>query len=466
MAAGGKWSASYTVPGEAAGWYRVMANAYTHGPPDSGLFLFDDGLGEAWMHVSETDGRLADFFEDSVSSSVVGPATGWPTAGGAGTASRPDSNKVFWHPDSVFLQVVYTVGQGFEPAVGALVWATTKFQGPELGSAIVPESGIVAFKCAKDSKHVYVEGHALATELVQGRAKIISQIKIGNGCGKMLPVSVKAHRYLPWRLLNLAADTLQKHFGHSRGRIDWKLWRLPGISGSYYNPFADKITLNWKIATNDSDHFFWVSAHEYGHALHHKALGGGWFIRSSLQGCLNHSLDSEESHKCALQEGFANYAGTVGSGGYREDCFERFGEPRNEQDKRDKRESACTIESDRKPKVEGYVAALFVDLTDDTWEKGDWTEYPGKYVAEVFKTCHVKNRYNMPWPIPDVHIWWRGTNVSNIVWCLERGITPVYHEDDSVFGDIRTPVDVREGATEPPGWNRGHIRSTWLHNLN
>ena len=41
MAKGDTWSGSYTVSGEAAGYYRVMANAYTHGP-DGGLWLFDD----------------------------------------------------------------------------------------------------------------------------------------------------------------------------------------------------------------------------------------------------------------------------------------------------------------------------------------------------------------------------------------------------------------------------------------
>ncbi len=44
MAKGDTWSGSYTVPGEAAGYYSVMANAYTRGP-DGGPWLFDDVLG-------------------------------------------------------------------------------------------------------------------------------------------------------------------------------------------------------------------------------------------------------------------------------------------------------------------------------------------------------------------------------------------------------------------------------------
>ncbi|MCE2398868.1 MAG: hypothetical protein J4F34_07530, partial [Gemmatimonadetes bacterium] len=107
----------------------------------------------------------------------------------------------------------------------------------------------------------------------------------------------------------------------------------------------------------------------------------------------------------------------------------------------------------QKPRSEAWVAALFLDLTDaDTGEKGDYTEYPGRYVAEVFKSCEVRNEYKMPGLLPNVYIWWDRTNVCNIVWCLENYIHPVFH--DSVFPGIRRPVDVKEKATEPPDWYR------------
>ena len=117
MAKGDTWSGSHTVAGEAAGWYRVMANAYTRGP-DGGPWLFDDVLASAWMHVDETGGGLKRIPEDSVAP-VAGPAAGWPT--GAGVARNPDYS--FWHPDTVYLHVVYSVSQrlGFRPAVEAQV---------------------------------------------------------------------------------------------------------------------------------------------------------------------------------------------------------------------------------------------------------------------------------------------------------------------------------------------------------
>ncbi len=136
------------------------------------------------------------------------------------------------------------------------------------------------------------------------------------------------------------------------------------------------------------------------------------------------------------------------------------------------REGSCRAEAPqgKKPKIEGHIAALFLDLTDsghDPRDPRDWTEYPGRYVAEVFKTCKVKNRYKWMWnPFTGwsyFYIWWKRTNVSNIVWCLENYIDRARHKE--VFPGIRTPVAVKEEATEPPDWDPLDIRSTWLKNL-
>ena len=59
--------------------------------------------------------------------------------------------------------------------------------------------------------------------------------------------------------------------------------------------------------------------------------------------------------------------------------------------------------------------------------------------------------------------WWKRTNVSNIVWCLENYIDRALHKE--VFPGIRTPGDVHEWATEPPDWDPLDIRATWLKNL-
>ena len=153
MAKGGMWSRTYSVPGEAAGYYSVLVNAYTHGPPGTAKWLFDDVGREAWMFVDETDGQLTCFFEDSLFPEGVDPVAGPRRRIGGqatGSGSRPDKDKTSWHPDSVFMQVLYynSWRDGFKIAIGMDLWAV---ESPEdrrdyrrAHHLIVPEDGIVA----------------------------------------------------------------------------------------------------------------------------------------------------------------------------------------------------------------------------------------------------------------------------------------------------------------------------------
>ena len=466
MAKGDTWSGTYTVPGEPAGYYRVMANATTHGP-GGGLFLYDGVVQSAWMFVSATNGQLTRWFEDSLFPDSVHPRAGPVAADGVMSFDRITNRG---HRDSVYLHVLYTINPtapngGFKPAVGARIWGSWNLgpDGSDYRKVTVPQDGIVAFGCRLPTgAHWGGGGDVPDTYFVEGRSDITSWTASERHCGKVLSVEVLAHKYLPWRLLGRSAITLQNHFGHRRGRVDWNLaswWN----NTSYYNPATDNIILKW--GTDNERYLHWTAGHEYGHALHHKALGGMWWkpIRPSVWSCYSHTIDKLESYRCALQEGFANYAGTIASG-YREQCFEHLGTPRAH----DIKGNWCRdISHDQKPRSEAWVAAFFLDLTDaDTGERKDETAYPGRYVAEVFKTCHVQNKYNMPWPIPDVYIWWKRSNVSNIVWCLEEAIEPVFHEDGKVFEDIRAPVKVKwEGFSKPLDWDRWDIRDVWTLNL-
>ncbi len=188
----------------------------------------------------------------------------------------------------------------------------------------------MAYRCAKSSSDTVHGGAEVPnTDLVAGRGGVASWRTDKSHCGQLVFVEVKAHRYLPWRLLNLAADTLTGHFGYTRGRISWDLRFDGGVS--FYNPLPlfKKIVLAWEPA---DEKFFFNVAHEYGHALHHKALGGLWWPGDKAWDywdwtCFSHWFTKVTNFRCALQEGFAHYAGVIGSGGYRRDCFEHFGDP-------------------------------------------------------------------------------------------------------------------------------------------
>jgi len=451
IAKGGTWSETFTVPGEAAGYYGVLVNAYTRGP-DGGPYLFDDVFRHAWMFISETDGQLTPLFEDAIFPEGIRPVAGPATTDDA-LDSRPDPDGTNWHRDSVYLDVFYIVSEeGPEPAVGTVVWGQLKKERGygDLEEARVPEDGIVAFGCPTMPEDRYVSGGGYVpdTWVVEGRGDAVPYWSANNShCGKKIFVQVRENRYLPWRLLNIAGGRVSEHFQHYRqDPVKWKL-NFDSDGGSSYNGILDRITLAWRIAHRPS--FLWVVAHEYGHALHHKALGGIW-LRSP--NCGKHYIDSISSYKCALKEGFADYAGTIGSDGYFRNCFEHFGTPKGS------RGFCKNVSHDRKPEIEGWVAAPFMDLIDDREDVADNTEYSGYYVARVFKTCETKSIY-----LGIIPNWVKRSNVSNIVWCLENSIDPVLHEE--VFPGIRTPADVREKATEPPDWSRADIRFTWKKNL-
>ena len=407
---------------------------------------------QAWMYIHGTGGQLTRFFEDSVFPEEVhpmaGPIGGWPTA------YRPDTNSMEWHSDSVYLYVVYTLSgpKGFKPAVGAKIWGYLKRErgAEDLGSRRVPDSGIVAFKCAKGyGEYVAGGGYAPETPRVQGRDKITSWLM--TGCGKVRGVEVEPQKYYPWRQLNLAANAITEHFGRSRKMVKWKLNFDPKNRKSVYNRLTDKITLAWR--TLDWSLFRWVVAHEYGHAYHHKALGGMF----DAPKCSDHWFDKVTSYGCALSEGFANYTGVVGSDGYYKDCFEHFGDS-------DRPGASFCRKGSRplgdKPKIEGHITALIMDLIDEEEESGDWVEYPAKYVATVFKTCEVQKKR-----LKFFKKWHDRSNVSDFVWCLQNQIHPADHKKDSVFGDLDHPLAFREKAEEPDKHDPIRIMWTWEHNL-
>ena len=66
-----------------AGSEPLVEEDYTHGP-DGGPWLFDDVLGEAWMRVSETDGRLDTHPLEDSAAPMAGAAAGWPAGLGRG----------------------------------------------------------------------------------------------------------------------------------------------------------------------------------------------------------------------------------------------------------------------------------------------------------------------------------------------------------------------------------------------
>jgi hypothetical protein len=216
-------------------------------------------------------------------------------------------------------------------------------------------------------------------------------------------------------------NTADGALGHARSTVSFI--KIVGLSGERYVPALDRI----EITTGNPAGRTWHFAHEYGHALHEKALGGIW----ATPFCGGHTVGSPSSYECALAEGFGNYVGQVAGQG--QNAFGPF-EGYHWGD------AATLLE----PQEEGNIAALFNDLIDSVNENGDNTTYPASYVLNVFKTCSPMN------------------GVDQFVFCLEGSIP------NSTLGLEFPPrlfANSSSGAPKPGNWSAADIRSTWLFNV-
>ncbi|MDE2975661.1 MAG: hypothetical protein OXU64_13230 [Gemmatimonadota bacterium] len=440
MSEGDVWEETVTVPAMAEGGYYLAAlSAELQGSEeDTEPFMIDNVHGQAWMLVANENGQLTDFFDETVFPEGAFPQPGpFVTAVPVNTDdSRDGAGTTATHND-VYVNVVYFHGwsKWFQPATNARIWSYLY----EYGSSrkkkkierTVPEDGIVSFPCPGDRYYRAGKGHLPDTDFVEKAPGhfIHHWYATNRDCGDTIMVWGTRSKYMPWRHLDVSAINLISHTGYTRGRIGWSVnWRRKGARYRYrFWGWWDKI----EFGRYDYDNH-WVAGHEYTHALHNRSMGGLW----KTTNCNPHYISRESSYTCAFQEGVADYGGVVGSESEAwETYFENFRTSRGV-----------------KGKIEGHVAATFLDLIDLNNENNDQTDLTSRYIFPVFKTCEV-----------NVSSWKKRNDVSDFVWCLEGRVDATLHR--RIFPGINPPRYVREKATEPSDWDADEIRSTWLQNL-
>ena len=433
MAKGGLWSQRITVPAMEKGYYHVALSGIAEGPPaDLGPFLIDDIYRQVWVLVADQGSQLTEIFDPSVfpegARTTPGPLLESGRAGSGPSAMMPDTaNRRY-----VYTSLSYYNGSEYVPAAGTKITGYYYSRGRtwNKNTYTVPESGIIRWTCP--GSNTELRGYAIAQQtqyITEAEYKLNAFWDAQHSeCGDTVRAHASRTVYLPWHHLNESAELIQDHFGYSRGRVKWRT-RLNAES-SYYTGWRDRITFN---AYGNSN--WWTAAHEYGHAYHHKALGGMWSTRN----CNPHYVRKVSSYTCAFSEGFADYAGNVGA----PDDWD-FGDWETWDDG----------EGSPKGKIEGYVAALFHDLIDETNETDDETSYPPDYIAAVFKTCKVGWIYGGSE---------KRNDVSDFVWCLENRVNVSVH--NARFPGILAPNYSIEYADEPDDWDADDIRSTWIKNV-
>lgn len=260
----------------------------------------------------------------------------------------------------------------------------------------------------------------------------------------------QAHAFVTMNRTVAASRAL---LGRARGRIPVLL--ASGAANSVYYPAADEITL--RAGATPTSHVFgtfgtFTLAHEYGHAVQHKALGG---IPSSIACPSPHFLNGASNLGCAYAEGFADFHAVATLGAYRNALEFNDYYPGCVYDA----QGTCVAAASDGSTIEGAVAAFLYDLVDapSEWEPFDQTAFPGSYVADVLRTCEV-GTFGI--------VWSRATGIDHLSYCFERAVDPGVTGSATFFASRGAdPTSTRESATEPAGWNRTSIRRSWVRNL-
>lgn len=245
--------------------------------------------------------------------------------------------------------------------------------------------------------------------------------------------------------LRLGIVASESFFSTSRPQLKVKVFGSSG--GSKYVASEDEA----KIYSNAiwGEHGRFVGMHEYGHALYEKGLNGN----PNSGACTNpHYVNQLSNFRCALSEGWASYvAAAVGFGGSFdfENTDRTYGCLAYSND-------ICTSYASSRDgsRVEGAVASMLLNLTDAANGPNDSTSYPGKYVADLVKTCTL---------YPGILV--RVIGIDHLTYCLELNIDS-YVTSNYFLGRSDTPYYIiGENATEPFDWSASKIRQVWLWNL-
>ncbi|HEX8274229.1 MAG TPA: hypothetical protein VF615_16440 [Longimicrobiaceae bacterium] len=282
----------------------------------------------------------------------------------------------------------------------------------------------------------------------------------GSDCAKgtvyVAAQAVPAHIFAG---VNLTAQGAVRHFGRTRGRMPAVLTTDATVTYSTYCVDTSFLGCNnfgsegdfLRIQTDPARNQVWgqyglfVTAHEYGHAYHEKALGG--FIRY-YRGCGAHSLTTLNAGgmRCSLPEGFANYLAVVA----------RPDETGYDYSWETNYYHNTYLSGQDGSRSEGAIAAFFYDLTDSNrWgaETFDVVQYAGSVVGDVITNCQVYQSGT----------WIYNNGIDHLVYCFERQVDPVVTGNAKYF-PTRSPDPTSQyggsTATSPT-----EVRKLWRRNL-
>ena len=200
----------------------------------------------------------------------------------------------------------------------------------------------------------------------------------------------------------------------------------------------------------------WVFAHEYGHALHEKMLGG----LVDHQCADGHSSYEELDLGCTYNEGWADYHAAVTDSVYDEfDYSANWSSPEDYEYNRfrDTRSDPVVYRHFTAPEEDGSryhgeVTAFFMDLFDEANESFDLIDLDEMDVLGVMGACRVR---------PGFGRFARPRGIDDLIWCLQARV--------DARGEYFNSRGQHSWATEQNqsghSWTEEDIRRLWLANL-
>lgn len=411
------------------GYYQVTAVTNTVGDFES-PYVNDNAFREAWLFITDRGGQVTNFLDHSIFPDRIvpqpGPFEAWGLASASSSANQTAASMAAGASGTFSLYFNTDSAQNKEIPMRRAEYRASYIEGGRVvtrRTGTVPHDGIVELPCADSDQYVGGLVWVPTTSQVNANFSLAHFQVRHNQCGdEEIPVHGARFYYLPWVYLNYAIPEIEGHTRHYRSPANFKWENRSG--STVYRRSNDMI-----IYRPQGMDRHWTSAHEFGHALHHKELGGLWNSNCPSP----HYVDEVSNYKCALQEGIADYLGDIGSPRPGYGGWESF------------HEAAPSHRAEAE--IEGNVAALFHDLIDDTGESGDEVELRARDVMRVFKSCRTSDG--------------KRDNIGAFVWCMEdRFDLSIHQRHFPHLNSQRNP-----SSTRPSNWNANDIRTTWIKNI-
>lgn len=220
-------------------------------------------------------------------------------------------------------------------------------------------------------------------------------------------------------------------------RGDVQVAVLYGINLSNYQYQYDRIEIagDGPNAAVYSEYGAFAQAHEYGHAVHHRALGD--YAHGTCEG--PHDLGTIVNFACAYSEGFADFHAAVTIPSRLPYYLSAL-------------QSRAFFQPGVAGQQEVQIAAFLLDLVDvANDESHDQVSYPLTYLGAVIASCAAQ-----------VDGVWRREGGDYLAQCFEQGLSPA---DRETYFPSRPVTSFSESATEPSNWCKSGIRRLWIWNM-